>query len=169
MAAVPGGEDIYIVSGDKDFRSQLFDGVNEYLAREWEKKPLSSLYFYSKISDFFKAKFPAIKIASELERDLLIQRLANSGSFFSTHAYIARLAAQPEFSTAQVEQLVEIPGANNQVGWIVGDADVHDFYKNLQNKYGDKINPASAERLAEIVKAGEPPSESADEIPDWLK
>lgn len=82
MDKVPDGEDIFVVSGDKDFRSQLTEGgVNEYLENEWIENKTSSLRFYSKISDFFKDKFPNIKIAIEVERDLLIQKLANSGSF----------------------------------------------------------------------------------------
>jgi predicted nucleic acid-binding protein len=166
LSEVSDQEDIYIVSGDRDFRSQLSEGeINEYLDDEWSEKKKSALYFYSKISDFFKENFPNIKIASEVERDLLIQKLAESGSFATTHVLIAKLLAQPEFSPAQVEQLVEIPGLNNQVGWIVGDPDVHSFYKGLLQKYGDKIQEDATKKLAEIVAEGEPAS--SDGIPDF--
>ena len=163
---VPKNEDIYIVSGDRDFRSQLVEGdVNEFLYEEWDETKNSHLHFYSKISDFFKANFPNIKIASEVERDLLIQKLAKSGSFASTHAYIGKLLSQSEFSPAQVEQLVEIPGANSQVGMIVGDDDVHQFYVCLLQKYGDKIQKPAAAKLAEIVAAGTPAKQSYNEVP----
>jgi predicted nucleic acid-binding protein len=132
LQGVPNKEDVHLVSGDKDFRSQLSDSrVNECLEQEWWERKTSHLYFYTKISDFFKSKFPNIKIAAELERDLLIQRLAHSGAFANTHTVIAKLFGQTEFSPAQVEQLAEIPDANNQVGWIIGDPDVHSFYAML--------------------------------------
>jgi hypothetical protein len=35
----------------------------------------------------------------------------------------------------QVERLIKIPSQNNQVGWIIGDSDVHAFYKKLLDKY----------------------------------
>jgi hypothetical protein len=132
---------------------------------EWSKKKQSTLMFYTKISDFFKSTFPNIKIAGEIERDLLIQKLANSGSFSSTHAHITKLAAQPEFSPAQVEQLADIPGSNPQVGWIVGDNDVHTFYKGLLQKYGDEIQQDAKEKLETIVGEGKPAP--ADELPDF--
>jgi predicted nucleic acid-binding protein len=165
LSEVPDGENIYIVSGDRDFRSQLFDGeVNEYLDKEWSEKKGSNLLFHSKISDFFKINFPNIKIASEVERDLLIQKLAKSTSFASTHAHIAQLLAQPEFSSTQVEQLVEIAKSNHQVGWIVSDKDVHAFYSSLLEKYGKTIQQDAAAKLADMVFEGTPASPNAEEI-----
>lgn len=73
---------------------------------------------------------------------------------------------QSEFSPAQVEQLIEIPDSNNQVGWIVGDADVHSFYKHLFQKYGDKIQEDAAKNLAEIVSRGEPAADDSG-VPDF--
>ena len=165
LSEVPIGEDINIVSSDKDFRSRLFEGqIHEYLEKEWSEKKKSDVWFYSKISDFFKDYFPNIKIASEIEKDLLIKNLANSGSFATTHGYVAKLIKQQEFSPAQVEQLIEIPELNNQVGWIVDDSDVHDFYKSLLNDYGEKIQADSATKLAELVAKGEVVAE--DGIPN---
>jgi len=153
LKEAPDGENIYIVSGDKDFRSQISENsVNEFMDREWSEKKQSMLFFYTKMSDFFKDKFPNIKLASEIERDLLIQKLFKSGSFANTHSYIAKLSSQSDFSPAQVEQLVEIPASNHQVGWIVDDPDVHDFYKMLLEKYGDEIQAEIAKKLAEIVE-----------------
>jgi hypothetical protein len=99
------------------------------MAREEGRKSA----FVHKISDFFRTHFPNIKIAAEAERDLLIERFANSSSFFNTHTLIAKLVGQSEFSLAQVEQLIEIPDSNNQVGLIVGDPDVHAFTPSCFN------------------------------------
>jgi hypothetical protein len=113
------------------------------------------MYCYSKLSDFFKGHFSDIKLASEVERDLLIKKLANSKSFATTHLVIAQLAKQAEFSPSQVEQLVVIPDANGQVGNIIGDSDVHQFYAVLLETYGDKIQPDVAKQLGLIVREGE--------------
>ncbi len=133
------------------------------MQEEWSETKNSRLYFYTKISDFFKRNFPNIKIAAEVERDLLIQRLRDSGSFVTTHSVIAKLLGQTEFSPAQVEQLVEIPDSNNQVGWIIGDPDLRVFYVTLLQQYGDKIQKAAATKLADIVAKAKPaeiPSDS---------
>lgn len=157
LREVPNGDDIHVVSGDKDFRSQLSDDcVNEFLEHEWWETKRSNVFFYGKISDFFKSKFPNIKIAAELERDSLIRRLANSKSFATTHIVIAKLSTHTEFSPSQVEQLVEIPDGNGQVGLIIGDADVHEFYAALLQQYGDKIQKPAADKLVELVAKGKP-------------
>jgi PIN domain len=155
LSDVPNGEHIYVVSGDRDFRSQLIEReVNEFLEDEWWDRKQSYVHLYSKMSDFFKAKFPSIKLASEVERDLLIQKLAVSGSFATTHILIGRLMAYSEFAPAQVDQLVQIAKSNNQVHWIISDSDVHGFYLSLLEKYGKIIPEDAAVGLADIVQEG---------------
>ena len=157
LITVPEGTALYLVSGDKDYRSQLSEGVfNEFLQREWEIKKKSQLHYYSKISDFFKECFPTIKIASEVESDIAIGNLSKSGSFATTHICVADLAKFEEFSAEQVERLVKIPFQNNQVGWIVGDADVHAFYSKLQDKYAKSLKQEDAETLTTLVGEGKP-------------
>jgi hypothetical protein len=131
------------------------------MAREEGRKSA----FVHKISDFFRTHFPNIKIAAEAERDLLIERFANSSSFFNTHTLIAKLVGQSEFSLAQVEQLIEIPDSNNQVGLIVGDPDVHAFYAILLQQYADKIQKTAASKLAKIVARGKPSQQQDEEVP----
>jgi hypothetical protein len=41
---------------------------------------------------------------------------------------------------------------------IVGDDDVHAFYKSLLEKHGDKIHKDAAKKLAQIVADGAPTS-----------
>lgn len=165
LTAISAGTDLYLVSEDKDYRSQLREGVfNEFLQAEWEAKKKSQLHYYSKISDFFKDRFPTIKIASEVESDIAISSLSKAGSFASTHGCIADLMKIDGFSLEQVERLVKIPFQNNQVGWIIGDADVHAFYKGIQQKYGKQLKKEDAEVLAELVSKGEPQDE---EEPDF--
>ena len=81
LTEIEDGTDIYFVSEDKDYRSQLSPTTfNEFLKTEWEDRKTSEIFFYTRISHFFKANFPNIKIASEVERDLAIEELGDSGS-----------------------------------------------------------------------------------------
>ncbi|WP_246767710.1 PIN domain-containing protein [Bradyrhizobium sp. CCBAU 53340] len=166
LATIAKGTDLYLVSEDKDYRSQLSDGAfNEFLRDEWETEKKSSINYYSKISDFFKDRFPDIKIASQVESDLAINSLSNSGSFASTHSYIGKLDAFEQFTIAQVERLIKIPGQNNQVGWIIDDTDVHQFYAKLLAKYGGGLKNDDLELLKELVAKGEPqPDEEVDPL-----
>jgi hypothetical protein len=91
--------------------------------------------------------------------------LANSGSFASTHIIIAQLAKHSNFLNSQVEELVKIAGSNNQVGWIIADNDVHEFYASLLKKYGTAIQLELAVELAGLVKAGEPENSNGDSVP----
>lgn len=165
LVTVDKGTDLYLVSEDKDYRSQLSEGVfNEFLREEWETKKKSSLIYYSKISDFFKDCFPDIKIASQIEADLAISRLSNSGSFASTHVRIGKLDTFDQFTIAQVERLVKIPGQNAQVGWIIDDTDVHEFYAKLLDKYGGGLKDGDYELLKELVEKGKPEPEEDDPL-----
>ena len=160
LAAVAEGTDLYLVSEDKDYRSHLSEGMfNEFLQNEWKTKKKSTLHYYSKISDFFKECFPGIKIASQIESDLAIAGLSDSGSFAATHSYIAQIDKIEQFSPEQVERLVKIPEENNQVGWIIGDDDVHAFYSKLLKKYSKLLKQEDAETLTKLVEAGEPQDE----------
>jgi len=53
--------------------------------------------FYRRLSQFFKEHYPEIKLASELEKELAIRSLINSGNFASTHSAIDKLKKYAEF------------------------------------------------------------------------
>jgi hypothetical protein len=149
--------DLYLVSDDKDYRSQLSEGVfNEFLREEWKTKKSATLYYYSKISDFFKDCFPDIKIASQVEADFAINALSNCGSFASTHVHIAKLDSIDQFTPEQVERLIKIAAQSSQVGWIIDDADVGAFYAKLLFSYAKVIKPEDLEILLELVDKGKP-------------
>lgn len=155
LATIQGETNVYFVSEDKDYRSQLSPPkMNEYLEFEWEDRKKANIYFYTRISDFFKANFPNIKIASEVERDLQITQLSESGSFATTHLVIAKLSKHTDFSPSQIEQLVSVAQTNNQIKWILGDADVHAFYAALL-KHEAKLQPEILNQLQQVVKSSE--------------
>ncbi|MEH2543817.1 hypothetical protein V1283_000462 [Bradyrhizobium sp. AZCC 2262] len=75
------------------------------------------------------------------------------------------MSKQSEFSPTQVEQLAEIPQSNHQVGWIVGDDDLRNFYKSLLDNYGDKIQAGVASKLVKLIAEEEPNLAEDDGIP----
>ncbi|MCP3391875.1 PIN domain-containing protein [Bradyrhizobium sp. CCGB12] len=147
---------VHFVSEDRDYRSHLSPPeMSEFLAFEWEDRKQASIHFYTRISDFFKLNFPAIKIASDIERDLHIAELCESRTFATTHLVIAKLAKHTDFSPTQIEELMRIAQTNNQVEWILGDADLHGFYSSLL-KHAPKLSPDILDQLEQVVKSGEP-------------
>jgi hypothetical protein len=155
LAGVGNGTEIHLVSEDKDYRSQLSTSdLNEFLSEEWKTKKNSSVVFYTRISDFFRTNFPNIKIASQVERDFLVEELRDSGSFMQTHSVVAKLLKHTDFSPVQIEQLVQIAQDNGQVGWIIGDPDLHAFYSSLA-KQGVDLPAELIAKLELLVQTGE--------------
>lgn len=167
LEGVPDKEHLIFISGDGDFCSPIDgDALNAFLLDEWEKKKESDIHFYKSLSGFLKDKFPQIHLASDVKTASLIEQLAQSGSFATTHAVIASLSKVTDFPVHQVEELVNIAELNNQVGWIIDDNDVMEFYNGILGKYGDAIKPASREKLQEMLTPLEDWSASIpDDIP----
>lgn len=167
LAGVPDEEDLMFISGDSDFCSPIDgDALNAFLFEEWENKKASDIHFYKALSDFLKDKFPQIRLASDVKTASLVEQLAQSGSFATTHAVIASLSKVTDFPAHQIEELVSIAELNNQVGWIIDDDDVMEFYKGVLVKYGDAMKPASKEKLEEMLTPEEVlPDPIPDEIP----
>jgi predicted nucleic acid-binding protein len=164
LSKIDNGTDVHLVSEDKDYRSPLSPSeFNEFLDDEWCERKKSKILFYAKISDFFKTNFPTIKVASEVERDLLIEELSESWNFARTHVVISKLSKHTDFSATQIEQLIQIAQTNGQVGWIIGDPDVHAFYQSLL-KHKDKLSADAATQLEALLKES-PKTEEEDDVP----
>jgi predicted nucleic acid-binding protein len=146
---VAQGDTLWFVSDDKDFRSPLDDeSFNAFLLDEWQRKKKGPLVFYRRLSEFFKEHFPEIRFAIELEKDLLIQDLAGSGSFMTTHSCIAKLARyEDDFSTRQRNALLQAAVGNNQVYMIIDDEDLLSFYSRLIQGREAQLEPR---RLAQV-------------------
>lgn len=156
LEKVPHGEDIYLVSGDADYASPInSEQFNPFLQDEWNNKKGSNVAFYTTLQAFFKENYPDIKLASDVRKAALIKRLAKSGSFATTHVVIGKLDKIDDFTSSQVEELIQIADMNNQVRWIIGDSDVHAFYTKLKEKYKDEISEDSLSTLAKLLSQDE--------------
>jgi len=125
-----------MVADDSDFVSPLnTDRLADFLSDEWKQTHLSELKFYRKLSAFFKDNFPDINLATELEKDLHIEKLASSSNFAQTHAQIAKLKEFNSFTKKQAEDLALALILNSQVRWIADDEDVHEFFTKLYHDH----------------------------------
>lgn len=126
------GEDLYVISADKDYRSIINDNkINPFLEKEWNEKKKSKIKFYTNLVNFLNEHVEGIKLESEQEKQNLIKQLSHSSNFQSTHGIIAMLNKHSGWTEAQIEELCKCVLENDQVGWILNDIDVYEFYTRL--------------------------------------
>lgn len=162
LESLADNEKLYLVADDKDYYSVLDDSkLKDFLSDEWQETKNEEVQFYRRLSQFFKEHYPDIKLASELEKELAIRALVNSGTFASTHSAISKLQKYAEFNKSQANELVQICFTNDQVGWILSDQDVNDFYKVLLNNHGEILEEDLKNKLIEILKKADPEEDDA--------
>ncbi len=148
LTKVPKDE-LFLITDDKDYISQVNDAnLAEFLLGEWEEKKGTKIHFYRKLSDFFSDKFPNIRLASEMEKDLAISELANSGNFYTTHSAITKLSKFTDFTDAEINGIVDAAISNRQVYWISEDGDVKTFMQNLIRGKENVIDPKKLSALS---------------------
>lgn len=144
---VPEGEDLYLVTADKDYCSALDNKLlNHFLEREWKKQKRSNVFFYSSLTAFFRDNIEEIKLITENKKNELIEELYLSGNFNMTHDIISDLSMFPEWDSNQIERLCEAAMENGQVKLILHDNDVYRFYRKLL-----RDNSCDNQELVEIV------------------
>src|SRR5690606_3368020 len=137
---VPYKEDIHLISEDGDFTSLLDKNeLNLFLKDEWELKKKSQLFYYKSLSDFLKDKFPDIELSDQLEKELAIKKLANAGSFSSAKSRLRKLNKYSDFSSQQLNSIMEIATTNSQLYWINSDLGVGDILLNILEGNEHKI------------------------------
>lgn len=141
LESVKDEEDVHFISGDGDYRSPLNEGrFSQFLSDEWNDRKKSSIVFYRHLPNFFEDKYPDIKLASELRKQLLIGQLAAAGSFAGTHIVIAELVKCGDFTSAQANDIVRAAISNNQVHGIAGDEGVHEFLNDVVAEHEKEID-----------------------------
>ena len=153
LACVPDGEDVVIVTADKDYRSALDDtALDEFLAHEWSERKASTLSLHTSLSALFKSRYPHIKLAAELERELAINRLIASGSYGETHLAIANLENFADYSPDQVRAIVDAAASNGQIGRILTDDDVKRFYSRIIDRFAGHLEPQALAWLRDEIE-----------------
>ncbi|KAA1244553.1 PIN domain-containing protein [Aquimarina sp. RZ0] len=126
LVSIENGEDLYFLSDDKDYFSEIDNKqFNKFLENEWQASKKSDIIFYKSLSEFFKDKYPDIKLASELQKDILIDKLEDSGSFKVARTNLNRLFSFNNFTSNQIEKIFRIVCNNNQIYNIGSDFDIN--------------------------------------------
>jgi hypothetical protein len=166
LSAVPEKTNLHFITDDKDYCSALDENAfSGFLSDEWRGKKKSNLVFYKRISVFFKEHFPDIKLAAELEKDLLIEDFTNSSSFARTHEVVAKLSKYADFTPAQLNAIVSATLSNSQIALIAGDADVHEFLAGAIKGREKFIETKHLVPLAELIWPPEKKAVADDDIP----
>lgn len=151
---VPKQQKLYLIADDKDYFSILAeDKPKDFLRDEWLQRKDADVVFYRRISQFFKAHHPEIKLASELEKELAIRGLAESGSFAETHNAISKISKYLEFSKSQASEIAQVAISNSQINWIICDPDVFDFYSIFFENHSAALEPELRDQLAKELAA----------------
>lgn len=173
LESVPDGEDLFFISADKDYAS-IFDDkqFHPFLAQEWEKKKSSKIVFFKSLGEFLKLHFKDIALRVETEKDELIEKLARSRSFATTHVVIKELSAFSDWTERQIQDMCSAAVNNHQISWIISDNDIYEFYKGLVEK--PSVKDSSDQDIAEIrgeiqrITSEKEGEVAADDPPDWL-
>jgi DNA-binding transcriptional regulator YhcF (GntR family) len=161
------GEDLHLITDDQDYTSKMYkDKLAEFLEGEWHQKKNSKIFYYRRLSDFFRSKFPHIKLALELEKELAISKFVNSTKFQVTHNAVEKLSKFTDFSDSEVRELIEASITNNQIYWINEDTDVKNFLIDLINGREELIDPITLSQFDNIYRPEQENASTAiDDVP----
>lgn len=151
LEKVPPGETLHFVSDDRDFFSKInSNDLNPYLKDEWFILKNSQIQVHRRISEFFSSNFPNIKIASEFEKDDIIQKLAGSSSFAASRGNLNRLVLFEQFSPDQLNEIIRACCENNQIYWIRGDEDIVQMLSKIIEPNREKIDDKMLKQYDEM-------------------
>ena len=118
----------YYAPADYSEGSQLDELVKAIIDRTATNEKLEEIYFQCQ-----KEQIEADKQSSEeeLEKASLLISLENSHSFARTHEMIEKLSRYSVWTPEELDLLCRIAETNSQVKYIIGDADVRQFYNRI--------------------------------------
>lgn len=153
LQQVPNGQDIYFISEDKDYYSKLNENnFNDFLINEWNGYKESDLFYFKRLSDFFKQKFPDIELSSETEKEIIIKNLIEARSYDSAKSVIRKLREYDNFSINQLNQIAKAFSSNNQIYWIKSDYVVSSARRDIIEGNKDKIDTDIYSRYLDIFE-----------------
>ena len=156
LSEITDTEDLYFISGDQDYMSPLNKTLNKsnlskYLLEEWKEKKSSNIFFYRRLSEFLNEKFPDIKLASEMEKEIALRNFTESINFKMTHSAIRKLLNIESFTSVEVNEIVDTSIANEQISLIIGDTDVKQFLSKILTDYKDDIESDKKKTIVNML------------------
>jgi hypothetical protein len=159
LEEVTQGEDLLFISADSDYCAKIDrNRFDPFLQKEWLSEKAGRVIFFKQLSTFFHERFPDIRLATELEKELLIRDLTNSPSFRSTRHTLRQLVRFSDFTDDQLNDIVLATVSNNQIYWIVKDSDITRYLRALVAGNESRVKPEKLRRFQELLD-GEPAEE----------
>ena len=138
----------YFAPADYSVNSKLDRLVKAIIVRTATNENLESIHYACK-QEWQDSEHSNYDDKIRYNKIDLILSLYGSGSFATTHAIIKDLSAVKDWNKSECEMLFEIALNNNQVLYILNDADVSNFFEKLLNQYGGKTN--ETEKIKELI------------------
>lgn len=154
-----------IISGDGDFCSDFTGNlIKPYLKEEWIRVKGTDVYLYKNLTTFFREHDIAIELKADSEKNEYIETLSSCSNFLCTHSVIESLSKFNVFSDEQIQRLGLILLGNNQVRWIIEDADVKEFYKNILKGKEDVFDEQDWYQIRELLSTQDNLDESLSKL-----
>jgi hypothetical protein len=113
---IPITKDIYFISADGDFTSQLDENIfSLYLENEWKRRKGSQVFFYKTLNSFIEKNYPDIKITDEDIKQSKIQAFIDSSSFDEARERLAYILKMSDINSNQLNQIVKGALENSQI------------------------------------------------------
>jgi hypothetical protein len=157
LAYRPPGQ-IFFVTDDADFYSPLDSNrPHEFLTTEWARVVGEPITFVRRLSELPSPVPHEVLPVDDApdERDAFVSTLLGSGSFQRTHDVISALNRFSQFTPRQVSELLTAL-ENSQVGRILGDSDVFDFYRRLLETHSVFMDEAERAHFTDLLAQYEP-------------
>jgi predicted nucleic acid-binding protein len=152
LATVSDGEDLFLISGDKDYSSPLGDEeLSGFLQEEWQRQKHSKIRFYRRLSSFFKEQLPEIEMANARDRDFLVRELNSCQSLTDVQKVVTRLSTYPEFTAGQANAIAAAVLNNPRVAWSIEDDLVYSFLQNTISRYEQYLDVEVLDRLRGLL------------------
>ncbi len=91
-------------------------------------------------------------LAAINQKNEAIEYLKESGSFYTTHMAISKLSQYfGYFDAFDATKIFNAALENAQVGWIISDDDVYDFYVKLANEFLTAVEPDLASQIVDLM------------------
>ncbi|WP_423188410.1 PIN domain-containing protein [Alkalibacterium sp. f15] len=133
---VPEREDLFIITDDKDYYDdKKEEQVNSFLLNEWNEQKKSEVHVFNSLGSFFEKHIQVIHLKEEQEKNKSIIDLEETQSFSNTHSVIQKLFSHLDsFSKEQTSRIIDAAIDNSQIGNILEDPDIKEFYCKLLNR-----------------------------------
>ncbi|MNL50419.1 hypothetical protein D3C87_1734330 [compost metagenome] len=136
---------------------------------EYQENMIGDVTCYRSLTTFFKKKFPNIILAAEQEKEEIISNLISSHNFASTRINLKRLKKYSLYSNQQVKDVLSACFTNNQINWILGDADIKeqifDFYSYHLTNLDENVVNEFLIAWSQAFPENEEVLEDEDELP----